>query len=118
MRHRSKKKKVGRNSAQRSSLLRNLATSLVLHEKLETTESKAKALKTVIEKLIGHSLKDEPREAIRKLNAYFYDKAAARKMIEVLKPRYQDRKSGFTRIRAVGIRKGDNGKVCRIELLQ
>lgn len=118
MRHRVKTKRLGRDYSHRKALLRNLATSLVLHERMETTEAKAKALQPVIEKLISHILKDEPREAIRKLNAYFYDKAASRKMMEILKPRYKDKKSGFTRIGAVKFRDGDSSKVCQIELIQ
>ena len=118
MRHRLKKAKLNLPYAHRNALLRNLATSLVINEKLETTLAKAKALQPVIERLISYTLKDEAREAIRKLNSYFYNKAASRKMLEVLKERYQARKSGFTRIRTTGYKKGDGSKLVQIELIQ
>jgi len=117
MRHRNKKPKLNLACNPRRSLLRNMATSLILTEKIETTAAKAKALQPIIDRLIGYALKDEPREAIRKLNAYLFHQAASRKVLEVLKPRFQDRKSGFTRLRKVGIRQGDGSSISRIELI-
>lgn len=117
MRHRNKKAKLNRSCKPRHSLVRNMATSLILDEKIETTAAKAKALQPVIERLVNYALKEEPREAIRKLNAYLFSQAASRKVVEVLKPRFQDRKSGFTRLRKVGIRQGDGSAISRIELI-
>ncbi|MDD4351894.1 MAG: 50S ribosomal protein L17 [Candidatus Gracilibacteria bacterium] len=117
MRHRIKKSRLGRPSDHRNAMLRNLATSLVIEEHVETTISKAKTLQPIMERLMGYALKDTPREAIRKLDAYFFDQAASKKVLEVLKERYQDRKSGFTRIRATGFRSGDGSTTARIELI-
>lgn len=99
MRHNRKRNKLSRPSKARNALVRNLATSLVLHDKITTTAAKAKVLKPVMEKLVMIIKKDDNVTAIRKLNAYFYDQEATRKMVEVLKPRFEKRNSGFISLR-------------------
>jgi len=119
MRHRVKKtSKLGRQADHRGLLLRNLATSLVLHEKIQTSATKAKALQPAFEKLITNlKKKSEDREAIRYLKSFLLDEKAQKKALAELKPKYAERKSGFTRITPVGVQKGDATPKVQIELV-
>lgn len=99
MRHNRKRSKLSRPTKVRNALVRNMATSLVLHDKITTTAAKAKVLKPVMDKLIMIVKKDDAVTAIRKLNAYFYDEEATKKMVEVLKPRFASRNSGFVSLK-------------------
>lgn len=120
MRHRKKLKKLGLKKSHRDSLLKNLIADLVLHERIRTTESRAKALAARLGKLMTLVRKKEPREAIRVLPKYCADTAhgtARRKIIAELKPRYEQRASGFTRITRVGMRRGDNARLVQIQLV-
>lgn len=97
-------------------MVRNLATSLVLYEAIETTEAKAKEVKSFLDKIIARN-KDTSFQTIRNLNAIFFDHNATKKMIEELIPRYESRKSGFIRSYRLKNRLGDNSKVIRLELV-
>jgi len=116
MRHRKKTKILDRKKAPRKALLRNLATNLVLYEKIETTEAKAKSLKPVIEKLITKAKKGD-LHARRELIKYLYLENAVKKMIEEIGPRYKDRKGGYTRIIKTKARQGDAAKMAIIEFV-
>ncbi len=109
-------RKLGRKIGHRKSLMRNLAASLVLYEKIETTEAKAKDVKSYVEHLISIS-KAGDLAAYRKLLAYFYDKNAAKKVFEELSKRYAERPSGFIRLYHIDNRLGDNSKMIRLELV-
>jgi len=109
-------RKLGRKIGHRKSLMRNLAASLVLYEKIETTEAKAKDVKSYVEHMITIS-KAGDLSAYRRLLAYFYDKNAAKKVYEELAKRYSDRQSGFIRSYHIGNRLGDNSKMMRLELV-
>lgn len=109
-------RKLGRKIGHRKSLMRNLAASLVLYEKIETTEAKAKDVKSYVEHMITIS-KAGDLNAYRRLLAYFYDKNAAKKVYVELAKRYADRSSGFVRTYHIGNRLGDNSKMIRIELV-
>ncbi|MCX6810876.1 MAG: 50S ribosomal protein L17 [Candidatus Berkelbacteria bacterium] len=109
-------RKLGRKIGHRKSLMRNLAASLVLYEKIETTEAKAKDVKSYVEHLITIS-KAQDLSAYRRLLAYFYDKNAAKKVYEELAARYTDRPSGFIHTYHIGNRLGDNSKMMRLELV-
>ena len=109
-------RKLGRKIGHRKSLMRNLAASLVLYEKIETTEAKAKDVKSYVEHLISLS-KVQDLNAYRQLLAYFYDKNAAKKVYNELSKRYADRPSGFIRLYHIGNRLGDNSKMIRLELV-
>lgn len=95
MRHNRKRVLLNRPGKVRNALMRNLATSLVLHERIVTTPAKARVLKPFIEKLITIAKKDDTLSAIRKLNAVFYSEEATRKMLEIIKPKMDSRISGF-----------------------
>ena len=97
-------------------MLRNLATSFLLYEKVKTTSIKAKAVQSKVEIMIttakGGNLSD-----IRKIDSYLLDKSASKKLLLELVPLYKDRPGGYTRVIKVGNRPGDNAKMSIIELL-
>ena len=95
---------------------RNLLTSLVLYEKLNTTKSKAKELSSSFDRLITTAKKND-LSAKKKISSLLFDKKSAAKVFEVLVPRYKDRNSGYTSMASVSTRKGDNSTICRLELL-
>lgn len=117
MRHLKKLKKLGLKKSHREALLKNLIASLVLNEKIRTTETRAKAIAARFNRLMDLVKKKEEREAIRLMPNYCPLPSASRKIIQELKKRYTDRPSGFTRITRVGMRKGDNARLVQIELL-
>ncbi|MFA5157760.1 MAG: 50S ribosomal protein L17 [Patescibacteria group bacterium] len=109
-------RKLGRKIGSRKSLMRNLAASLVLFEKVDTTEAKAKELKAVVEHLISIS-KKQNLASYRQLLAYFYDENAAKKVYVELSKRYENRPSGYLHLYHIGNRLGDNSKMVRLELI-
>jgi ribosomal protein L17 len=122
MRHRVKKVKLGREADHRNALLKNLATSVILHEKIKTTKAKAKAVVPKVEKMITlaraiETGKKSKREVIRALEGQLFDESASRKLIEELAVRYKDRNSGFTRMTNLGFREGDASSMVQIELI-
>lgn len=117
MRHRVKSKRANRNSAHLNAMLRNLATSVILYEKVKTTEAKAKLVKPVIEKLISKAKKADAMNAYKALNAYLPDKNASKKVMKELTERYKARPSGFIRLTKVGFRAGDSAPMTQIELV-
>lgn len=116
MRHRKKGKVLDRKVGPRTALLRGLAVSLILYEKMQTTKAKAKAVKPIVERLITRG-KENTLAARRYLLKYLYKEAAVKKVLEELGPRYKDRKGGYTRIINVGRRQGDGAEVVQIELV-
>lgn len=116
MRHRVKGRKLGRNAAQRKALMRNLAISLILHERVRTTEAKAKELRPYVEKLISLSREDSQHGrnlATQRLS----DDRAVEKLFDVLGPRFEDQPGGYTRIYKLGNRRGDNAEMAMIEFV-
>ena len=116
MRHQSNKVTLDRKAAPRRALLANLVESLVLYEKITTTLAKAKALRPKVEKLIT-AAKANDLAARRNIAKVLYTKNATKKLVEVLGPRYAERKGGYTRIVKLGTRKGDGGEEAVIELV-
>jgi len=116
MRHRKKKKILDRKKEPREMMLRNLASSLMIYEKVKTTEAKAKAVKPLIERLITVAKKGD-LTARRRLIEVLPQKMAVKKAMEVLGKRYKDRKGGYTRIVKLGARQGDGAKIVQIELV-
>lgn len=117
MRHRKKLKKLGLAEPHRNSLVRNQIASLILHGKIRTTEGRAKAVAAKFGRMMRVVKNHEPREAIRLLPEFCRVAGAAHKLMQELKPKYEGRASGFTRITAVGVRKGDNSKLVQLELI-
>jgi large subunit ribosomal protein L17 len=116
MRHRVKGRKLGRNAAQRKALMRNLAISLILHERIRTTEAKAKELRPYVEKLVTLSREDS-RHARNIAMARLADDRAVAKLFDVLGPRFEDQPGGYTRIYKLGNRQGDNAEMSLIEFV-
>ena len=117
MRHRKAGRQLRRTSEQKLALMRNLATSLIEVEVLETTEAKAKELRPFVEKLITKA-KTGTLHARRLASRHVQKREAADKLFQELGPRYQTRAGGYTRILKTGHRKGDGADMARIELIQ
>jgi large subunit ribosomal protein L17 len=116
MRHQKKTVKLGRERGPRLALLANLATSVILYEKIRTTEAKAKAVRPVVEKLVTKG-KVKNLTAKRQLDKVLKDKNAVKKVLDVLGPRYKDRPGGYLRIVKIGQRQGDAAKMAQIEFV-
>ncbi|MDD2807794.1 MAG: 50S ribosomal protein L17 [Patescibacteria group bacterium] len=116
MRHRIKGKILDRKKAPREALMRGLVTSIVVYEKIKTTEAKAKAVKPLVEKLVTAGKKNNLTSR-RQLMQVLYHKKAVNKVLEVLGPRYLDRKGGYTRIIKLQPRAGDGAKMVQIEFV-
>lgn len=116
MRHRKKGTILDRKKGPREALLRNLAAQVILYEKVKTTETKAKAVKPLVEKMITVG-KASSLAARRLLGQFFYTEYPVRKILEELVKRYKDRSGGYTRIVRLGQRQGDGAKMVQIELV-
>ena len=117
MRHRRKGVRLGRTSHKLKALLRSLVTSLILNEKMVTTQAKAKALVPLFDRLVVKTRKNSKMNAIRELKKVLFGENAQRKFMEEILPRLEGRPSGFTRAIKIGFRDGDNAPVVRIEIL-
>lgn len=117
MRHFKRLKKLGLKKSHRDSLKKNLVASLILNERIRTTESRAKVLQSHFGRMMNIVQRKDIREAIRALPNYCAVDAACRKLMAELKPKYEKRTSGFTRITRIGMRKGDNAKLVQIQLV-
>ena len=109
-------RKLGRKKAHRSHMLRNLAASVILHEKVETTEAKAKEVKKIVESSIT-TAKKQTLAARRQLAAIYFDNAVVAKLCDELAGRYSTRTSGYTRALRLGVRKGDGAATFMLNLI-
>tara|TARA_Y100000589_G_C26743140_1_gene462561 strand:+ start:184 stop:564 length:381 start_codon:yes stop_codon:yes gene_type:complete len=116
MHHNKGGKKLGRNGSHRRALMRNLATELFRHERIETTLGKAKALRPVAEKLITLAKRGD-LHARRLAGAQIQDQETLKKLFADLGVRFQDRPGGYLRILKLDNRIGDNAPMARIELV-
>ena len=116
MRHRSKIKIFGREKQPRELMLRNLASSIILYEKVKTTEAKAKYVRTLVDHCITLAKKGD-LAARRELLATLPQELAVKKLMEVLGARYKERAGGYTRIVKLGTRQGDGASMVQIELV-
>lgn len=117
MRHRKKGRKLSRSPEHKKATLRNLATNLFRHERIETTQAKAKELRPYAEKLItlaGDDTVQARRRAARKIA----DREVLAKLFEVIGPRFADRPGGYTRILKLGPRRSDSAEMAFIELVE
>lgn len=111
-----KGKKLDRKKEPREAMLKNLAASIIIYEKVKTTEAKAKAVRPICEKIITASIKGDltgRRELIRRLP----QPMAVKKAMEILALRYKDRRGGYLRIIKLTRRLGDNAAMAQIELV-
>jgi len=116
MRHRNAGTKLGRNTSHRRALLRNLVTSVIVEDRVETTVAKAKAVRPHIEKMITLGKKGDLHSRRQALSFLQTDKADSRLFDEVAK-RYTDRQGGYLRIVRTGFQQGDGAEKAFIELL-
>jgi large subunit ribosomal protein L17 len=117
MRHRKAGRQLRRTSEQKLALMRNLATSLIEHGAIETTEAKAKELRPFVERLITKA-KTGTLHARRLAGRHVQKREAADKLFQQLGPQFAARQGGYTRILKTGFRKGDGAEMARIELIQ
>src|SRR5262249_28829376 len=116
MRHRRAGWKLGRNTEHRRALLRNLVTSLIVEERIETTLTKAKAMRPHVEKMITLGKRGDV-SARRQAASYLMTRESVDKLFDKISPRYGDRNGGYLRIIHGGFRKGDGGDIAVCELL-
>jgi len=116
MRHRNAGFKLGRNTSHRRALLRNLVTSVIIEDRVQTTVAKAKAVRPLIEKMITLGKKGDLHSRRQALSFLMTDTSVTR-LFDVVAPRYGDRQGGYLRIVRAGFRQGDGGEKAFIELL-
>ena len=117
MRHRVSGRKFDRAGDERKALLRGLVGDLLRHERLQTTEAKAKEIRPITEKMITLG-KDGTVHARRQALAYVTDKRVVSKLFAEIGPRFADRPGGYTRIIKLGPRLGDGARMAQIELVE
>jgi large subunit ribosomal protein L17 len=116
MRHKVAGWKLGRNTSHRRALLRNLVTSLLLEERIETTVVKAKAMRPHVEKMITLGKRGD-LSARRQAAAYLMTREAVDRLFDTVSPRFGDRNGGYLRIIRGGFQKGDGAEKAFVELL-
>ncbi len=109
-------RKFGRKKSNREHLIRNLLTSLVLYERIDTTVAKGKEIKTAFDRLIARN-KSADFNAVRRLQKILFDRNAVKKTVKELLPRYSERTSGFVRSYRLENRLGDSAEMIRLELV-
>ena len=117
MRHQKTRNKLSRDSAHRKALLMNLSKELIEHERIKTSEAKAKAVKPEIEKLITLAKRGDLHARRQALSTLAQDKFAVHKLFADVGPRYAERPGGYTRILKLGPRRSDSTEMVFIELV-
>ena len=116
MRHNKKFNHLGRTASHRSSMLANMAISLIMHKRITTTVAKAKALKKYVEPLITKA-KEDTTNSRRVVFSYLQNKEAIKELFGEVSQKVGDRPGGYTRIIKLGTRQGDAAQICFIELV-
>ena len=116
MRHNKAINHLGRKSGHRKALLANMATSLILHKRIQTTVAKAKALKMYVEPLITKA-KEDTTHSRRVVFSYLKNKEAVTELFRTVAPKIADRPGGYTRVLKTGFRQGDGADMALIELV-
>lgn len=116
MRHRAKGRQLSRNAKHRRAMLANMATSLFAHERIVTTEAKAKELRPFAERLVTLARRGD-LHARRRVERRVRDRTVADRLFHEIGPRFASRPGGYTRIIKLGHRSGDGAEMARIELL-
>jgi len=117
MRHCNSGKRLGRNTSHRKAMMRNMVTSLFEHEKISTTDARAKELRPMAEKLITLAKRGD-MHARRLVSSVVRDRKTVAKLFERIAPRYAERPGGYTRIIKLGHRLGDNAPLSLITLVE
>jgi large subunit ribosomal protein L17 len=117
MRHRRQRNKLSRDSAHRKALLRNLQRELIEHERIQTSQAKARAVKPKVEKLITLAKRGDLHARRQALSALGQDKFLVHKLFEEVAPRYAERQGGYTRIVKLGPRRSDSTEMVFLELV-
>jgi large subunit ribosomal protein L17 len=117
MRHQKTRNKLSRDTAHRKSLLMNLTKEVLEHERIKTSEAKAKAVKPEIEKLITLAKRGDLHARRQALSALSQDKFAVHKLFTEVAPRYADRPGGYTRILKLGPRRSDATEMVYLEFV-
>jgi large subunit ribosomal protein L17 len=117
MRHRRNRHKLSRSASHRKALLQNLCKELIDHERIKTTEAKAKAVRPEVEKLITLGKRGDLHARRQALSTLGQDKFVVHKLFEVVAPRYGDRAGGYTRILKLGPRRSDATEMVYLELV-
>ncbi|MBJ7459684.1 MAG: 50S ribosomal protein L17 [Thermoleophilaceae bacterium] len=117
MRHNKKRNKLSRDSAHRKALFANLIKETIDHERIKTTEAKAKAVKPELEKIITLAKQGDLHARRQALAALGNDKFIVHKLFEEVAPRYADRPGGYTRILKLGPRRSDSTEMVYLELV-
>jgi len=117
MRHNKSGRRLGRTTSHRVAMFRNMVTSFLTHERIVTTDAKAKELRPIAEKMITLGKKGD-LHAIRQAASYIRDKETVTKLFSAIAPRYKERAGGYTRIIKLGIRPGDAAPLSVIELVE
>lgn len=114
MRHRVYGKHLGRNKNQRTALFKSLVGSLFIHQSIQTTEQKAKAIKPLVDRIISNAKSETAR---RMVSQFFNQKSVEAKLTDEILPRLGDRKSGYTTVVRLGRRLGDGAMLVKMSLL-
>jgi large subunit ribosomal protein L17 len=117
MRHQRNRYQLSRDAAHRKSLLMNLSKEVIQHERIQTTEAKAKAVKPEVEKLITLAKRGDLHARRQALSALGQDKFTVYKLFEEIAPRYVARSGGYTRILKLGPRRSDSSEMVLLELV-
>jgi large subunit ribosomal protein L17 len=117
MRHRKTRHKLSRDASHRKALLRNLCIEVLDHERIKTSQAKAKAVKPEVEKLITLGKRGDLHARRQALSALGQDKFVVHKLFEEVAPRYADRSGGYTRIVKLGPRRSDSTEMVLLELV-
>jgi large subunit ribosomal protein L17 len=117
MRHKVAGRKLGRSSAHRKALYRNLVTDLLNYEKITTTEAKAKEIRSLAERMITLG-KEGGLHSRRQALSFIFDEKVSEKVFNELAPRYAERPGGYTRITKLAPRLGDGAPMVQIELVK
>ncbi|MGB2852496.1 MAG: 50S ribosomal protein L17 [Solirubrobacterales bacterium] len=117
MRHRRNKHKLSRDAAHRKALLMNLSKQLVEHERIQTSQAKAKAVKPEVERMITLAKRGDLHARRQLLSKFGQDKFIVHKLVEEIAPRYAERPGGYTRITKLGPRRSDSTEMVYLELV-
>ncbi|ABK98338.1 LSU ribosomal protein L17P [Pelobacter propionicus DSM 2379] len=117
MRHLKSGRRLGRKTSHREAMFRNMVTSLFAHEKITTTDAKAKEIRSVAEKMITLGKRGD-LHSTRIAAAFIREKSVVTKLFSTIAPRYKERAGGYTRIIKVGSRNGDAAPMSIIELVE